>query len=153
MASLEHALDLTQRTAGPACAVLMLDIDFFKQVNDTYGHPIGDVVLQEVATRIRTNLRQDDTAGRLGGEEFAVVLEAISPNDAINKANAIRERIAALPVSTAAGEIGVTVSIGIAVAHSGLSATDVLSHADRALYQAKQNGRNRVVRWAECEPM
>lgn len=153
MASLEHALDLTQRTAGPACAVLMLDIDFFKQVNDTYGHPIGDVVLQEVATRIRTNLRQDDTAGRLGGEEFAVVLEAISPNDAINKANTIRERIAALPVSTAAGEIGVTVSIGIAVAHSGLSATDVLSHADRALYQAKQNGRNRVVRWAECEPM
>lgn len=150
MAALEHALHPTHRTSGPASAVLMLDIDFFKRVNDTYGHPIGDAVLQEVASRVRACLRQGDTAGRLGGEEFAVVLEAIAPDDAVRKAQAIRERIAAEPCSTAAGEIGVAVSIGVAFPGNGLSAAEVLRNADQALYQAKQHGRNRVVRWGEA---
>lgn len=147
MAALEHALDVTHHPAGPTCAVLILDIDFFKQVNDSHGHPIGDVVLQEVANRVRTCLRQRDTAGRLGGEEFAVVLEAISPDDAIRKADGIRERIAAEPFATAAGLLHVTMSIGIAFPGSGLGAAEVLSNADQALYQAKQEGRNRVVAW------
>lgn len=149
MASLTHALASVQHRSGPACAVMMLDIDFFKQVNDTHGHPAGDAVLQELTSRVRAALRQGDTAGRLGGEEFALVLENISPDDALNKANAIRERIASQPFLTVAGEIHVTVSIGVAFATSEMSAADVLSNADRALYQAKQDGRNRVVSWQQ----
>ena len=79
-----------------------------------------------------------------------MVLEAIAPDDAVRKAQAIRERIAAEPCSTAAGEIGVAVSIGVAFPGNGLSAAEVLRNADQALYQAKQHGRNRVVRWGEA---
>lgn len=147
MASLKHTLEGAQRSLTAGCAVMMLDIDFFKRVNDTYGHPIGDAVLQEVASRLRNGLRQGDMAGRLGGEEFALVLEEISPDDALSKANAIRERISALPFLTAAGDIRVTVSIGLAMNTDGWDATEVLSNADQALYQAKQTGRNQVVRW------
>lgn len=147
MATLEHALGRAQSRPGTGCAVMMLDIDWFKQVNDTHGHPVGDAVLQELAVRLRASLRQGDTAARLGGEEFAIVLEEMAPADALNKANAIRERIAALPFSTTAGDIRVTASIGVALATGRLVASDVLSTADQALYQAKQEGRNRVVLW------
>lgn len=147
MATLEYALSMAQSRPGAGCAVMMMDIDLFKQINDTHGHPVGDAVLQELAMRLRTALRQTDTAGRLGGEEFAVVLEEISALDALNKARAICERIAALPFSTSAGDVHVTVSVGVALASMSLSAADLLSNADQALYQAKQNGRNQVVLW------
>ena len=127
-------------------ALLMADIDHFKRVNDTYGHPVGDTVLRHVAQTIRSCLRQDDAAGRLGGEEFAVLLKGISAADALAQANRIRETLAALPAASSAGEIRVTISIGL-VMLNGDDADLCLGHADEALYTAKNTGRNRVCVW------
>jgi len=127
-------------------ALLMADIDHFKRVNDTYGHPVGDTVLRHVAQTIRNCLRQEDAAGRLGGEEFTVLLKGISAADALAQAHRIRETLAGLAAVTSAGEIKVTISIGL-VMLNGDDADLSLSHADEALYTAKNTGRNRVCVW------
>jgi diguanylate cyclase (GGDEF)-like protein len=124
----------------------MADIDHFKLVNDTYGHPIGDCVLQHVAKILAQSFRKDDIVGRLGGEEFGILLPNVTLADALIQANRVRETLAETPSITTAGEIVVTISIGLA----GLNCSDsseCLNRADKALYDAKNTGRNRVCVW------
>ncbi|GAB3356095.1 MULTISPECIES: PAS domain-containing protein [Giesbergeria] len=146
MASLESAVLEACSHPERGYALMMMDIDHFKRVNDTYGHPVGDAVLQHVAQLIRHNLRQNDTAGRLGGEEFAVLLQNIQPSDALALANRVREMLSQTPALTAAGKVTVTISIGMVLLR-GEDATRSLSHADEALYMAKNSGRNCVCVW------
>jgi diguanylate cyclase (GGDEF)-like protein len=140
----------TRRHAGNFCC-LYIDIDHFKQVNDSIGHLAGDVVLREVAGRVKNELRLSDTLGRFGGEEFVVLLPETGLDDAVNVAERIRTSIADKPFPLVQGERRVTVSIGVArldvaasdqVIHA--SAQQMLTEADAALYQAKHEGRNRV---------
>jgi two-component system cell cycle response regulator len=133
---------------GKALTVLVLDIDFFKAVNDTHGHDAGDDVLREFAVRLKKSIRGIDLACRLGGEEFVVVMPDTDMAVATMVAERLRRRIAADPFPIARGErkVEVTISIGLA-ALSGAddSAANVLKRADQALYRAKRDGRNRVV--------
>ena len=129
-------------------SVLMLDIDHFKQVNDTHGHSIGDEVLREIATRIQDNLRGSDTASRYGGEEFVVVMPEAPPSVAAAVAERLCQSMAGdpFPVSAPAEGLPVTVSIGVATSIAGALGLDgLLKRADEALYRAKNEGRNRVV--------
>ena len=146
MVSLEEAIMGNKNHPEYGTALLMMDIDHFKRINDSYGHPVGDVVLQHVAQLIRHKLRQNDVAGRLGGEEFAVLLQKIQLPDALALANRLREALAQTPALTSAGKVTVTISIGM-VMLSGDDATRSLSRADEALYLAKNSGRNRVCVW------
>jgi two-component system cell cycle response regulator len=131
--------------AETSTGVLMLDLDHFKKINDTYGHPIGDMVLKEVADRIARAVRGYDLVGRYGGEEFLVVLPHCSKECAGSSAERIRRAVADRAVAAAGIEIAVTVSIGAAVAAQGTaSEADVIAAADAALYRAKKAGRNRA---------
>ncbi|HEY1545665.1 MAG TPA: diguanylate cyclase, partial [Xanthobacteraceae bacterium] len=135
-------------TRGKPLTVLVLDIDFFKAVNDTHGHDAGDDVLREFAVRLKKSIRGIDLACRLGGEEFVVVMPDTDMAVATMVAERLRRRIAADPIPIAGGErkVEVTISIGIAaVAGAEDSAANVLKRADLALYRAKRDGRNRVV--------
>jgi diguanylate cyclase (GGDEF)-like protein len=125
--------------------ILILDVDHFKAVNDRYGHLTGDVVLQEIAGRIRLNIRPYDVAGRYGGEEFLVILPGCDPQQAMAGAERIRKGICDSQFQTGSSAIPLTVSIGASVNPGivGLE-SDVLSAADRALYAAKRGGRNRT---------
>jgi len=132
---------------GGALATLMMDIDHFKVVNDTYGHGGGDVVLAEVARRCRSSLRDVDLLGRLGGEEFAVLLPETSLGWALEVADRLRRGVSATPVLLRDGRL-VTVTLSIGVAAFGGAGSDLdglLGRADKALYRAKESGRNRVV--------
>lgn len=134
---------------GPAdggLALLMLDLDHFKAINDRHGHPAGDAVLQAVAGRIRGALRPGDLAARLGGEEFAVLLEDLPADEVTALAERLRHAVSAAPVPTPLADIAVQVSIG-AAARRPADATleDLLGRVDRALYAAKAAGRNRIV--------
>ncbi len=130
-------------------SVIMIDIDHFKAVNDTYGHSVGDEVLCAIAKRILAGLRQSDIAGRYGGEEFALVLpETDLPSAAEIVAERLRDTIASRPIETAEGPLHITISVGVAgvdVLHENL--LDALSRADSGLYAAKHAGRNRVILW------
>jgi diguanylate cyclase (GGDEF)-like protein len=125
---------------------LMLDLDHFKQVNDNYGHLTGDIVLKDVAQRIRQAVRSYDLVGRYGGEEFLIVLPGCDEDHILECAERVRSAIAIVPVIVHNSEIPVTASIGATVAIRGATAeTDILAAADVALYQAKNNGRNQAV--------
>ena len=131
-------------------ALLMLDIDHFKSVNDNYGHPIGDKVLQYVAGRIRDGVRSIDVPARFGGEEFAVILPNTESHDAFVIAERLRQKIADEPFKfeqkdNQLQEIPITVSIGISVIDTGETVEDVIRTADSALYRAKNEGRDRTV--------
>ncbi len=133
-----------KRYDGPA-ALLLLDIDHFKHINDTYGHPVGDDVLRALAVNLRTVLRTTDMAARVGGEEFAVILPATSLPGAQIIAERIRETLGACRVTTDGGVISFTVSLGVtAMTGQDDDLADAMERADRALYRAKHNGRNRV---------
>lgn len=125
-------------------AVLVLDLDHFKQVNDTYGHPVGDQVLAEFAQRLRRELRAEDIACRWGGEEFLVVLPRTGLADATSVAERIRSATAATPIQAGGREVRITVSGGCAIGPDG-SAEDLVRTADGFLYKAKQEGRNRII--------
>lgn len=129
---------------------LFLDIDHFKQVNDTYGHDIGDIVLKRVAECISRSLRGGDTACRWGGEEMVVALLGANEEDAFHTALRINELVKLLRFEEAP-DLKVTISIGISTAGEGLSLEMLMKRADEALYQAKENGRNTVVRFSEIE--
>lgn len=133
-------------------ACMYLDIDFFKKINDQYGHQSGDDVLKEVASRIKAELRLSDTLGRFGGEEFVVILVSANAQDAVQVAERIRLSIAATPFTLSmAGDCDASISIGVASLPEARNQGDIntlagelLWRADRALYQAKEQGRNRV---------
>jgi two-component system cell cycle response regulator len=133
---------------GTLVGVAMADLDHFKKINDTYGHPAGDVVLSETARRIRSTLRPTDTAGRIGGEEFLVVLPGIDAPTAFDITERIRISVMKDGVTTSQGIIPVTMSLGLGVTpkDKALSAESVTAQVDKALYEAKHAGRNCVRR-------
>lgn len=140
---LDHALDSAQRN-GDHLAVMFIDLDRFKDVNDSLGHPVGDELLVAIAHRMRTRLRESDTLARLGGDEFLVVLEDIQrPEDAAEVAQAL-VRMQDAPICLPSGhEVYVGVSIGISLfPNDGASTTELIRQADAAMYQAKGQGRN-----------
>jgi diguanylate cyclase (GGDEF)-like protein len=126
--------------------LLMLDVDFFKKVNDVYGHIKGDEVLKKIAERLSERFRKSDTVARYGGEEFCVLLSGIQLNVGINLARNLREDIANQTFSSDSENFNVTISIGIATfdrnRHSSLDS--FISDADAALYAAKNSGRNTI---------
>lgn len=145
------ALLLQADHAGAPVCFLMLDIDFFKIINDSYGHPQGDKVLVACARTIEKTIRDKDLLGRLGGEEFAVVLPSTSLEEAQVIAERIRARIAELSFHTTqhTQRFHTTISIGISSSSDTIYAYELLyKHADLALYEAKQSGRNRVVSYS-----
>ena len=132
-----------QRAKLPA-ALLLLDLDFFKSVNDLYGHQAGDAVLKATASRLRHTLREYDIFGRIGGEEFAVFLSQTSPQTTLEVAERIRALLADTPITAGNTVLSITLSIGIALANEDSSFEDLYTQADSALYMAKRNGRNRA---------
>jgi diguanylate cyclase (GGDEF)-like protein len=125
-------------------AAIMVDIDHFKRINDTYGHPVGDEVIRTVARRLRENVAEGDVLGRYGGEEFAVVT-AQSSMPAAELAERLHRAVSGRPVQTEAGALPVTISVGVAGPGDGdRDLRQLLARADAALYQAKQTGRDRV---------
>ncbi len=145
---LEHQLALSRRDGKPL-SVILIDIDFFKVINDTYGHLPGDEILREVASRLRAASRTSDSLGRYGGEEFLLVLYPCNQEEAVISAERFRKVIAEIPFVITGNEpvqITVTISLGAAssenIPSSGIQA--LLKHADTALYRSKANGRNRV---------
>jgi len=142
---LEDELERVRRRTTIEACVLMLDLDHFKRINDQYGHAAGDSLLRHFANLLRQELRTTDTAGRMGGEEFAVILPGSNLQAAQGFAQRICDKLVRHPMSFGRNEVGVTVSIGIAsISDDDLSADAVLFRADGALYQAKDQGRNRV---------
>jgi diguanylate cyclase (GGDEF)-like protein len=134
-----------RRRAGDAVAVLMIDIDKFKVLNDTYGHPVGDEVLRAVGAAILKTIREQDVPARVGGEEFAVLLRNPGPNISMEVGERVREAVRALDLS-AHGVPGVSVSVGVADALSSEEPiSEVVTRADNALLRAKRAGRDRVV--------
>jgi diguanylate cyclase (GGDEF)-like protein len=134
------------RTSSPL-AVGLLDLDRFKQINDNYGHLLGDEVLRLIAATMTGVLREYDLAGRFGGEEFVMLLPQTRATDAFRIAERVRAHIARLPIATEAGEpVTVTVSIGVAALDAGSNRqlTELLAAADAALYRAKASGRDQV---------
>jgi two-component system cell cycle response regulator len=142
--------------ASKPLALFMIDIDHFKRVNDTYGHPAGDEVLRVVARRIADTVRQIDTVARMGGEEFLVVMPDARFDIALRVAERLRQAVADDAVSDTrapGGRIAVTISIGVALARQGDTADMLIQRADAALYRAKQSGRNRVEAEEETPPV
>ena len=124
---------------------LIIDIDYFKEVNDTYGHLNGDIVLVELVQEMKNTIRETDTLGRIGGEEFAVLLPESSADDALNLANRIRESVEKKIFILEGDEVKITVSIGVGklTEHDTIIQT-ILKRADIALFKAKNNGRNQI---------
>lgn len=140
----QRELDRLRRFERPLAAI-MLDIDYFKEVNDTHSHAIGDQVLKELAARCRAHLREIDILGRYGGEEFAILLPETDQIDAYRVAERIRKHMTETPVQTTHGPISITISLGVAAAAPDtLDLAILLDQADTAMYSAKQTGRNRV---------
>jgi diguanylate cyclase (GGDEF)-like protein len=134
-------------------ALLMLDIDLFKSVNDRYGHDTGDEVIKSVADVLKTKKRASDVAGRLGGEEFALLLPEATLNNACAAAERLRQVIADRAITVKENRISITISIGASIAQGEMNGVaDLIKQADVALYEAKRSGRNRVCRFAPGDP-
>ncbi len=146
LALLERELHRSERL-GTTLTVMLLDLDHFKQVNDSYGHQVGDEVLVEAASRFSTAVRGYDAVGRYGGEEFIAVLAGCQLAHAAAVAERLRSQLASTPIASRGGPLSVTTSIGVASTVGGQRAHDVdalLQAADRALYRAKEKGRDHV---------
>ncbi|QNI36901.1 GGDEF domain-containing protein [Edaphobacter albus] len=133
------------RREGTPLAVLAIDLDYFKNINDKYGHETGDTVLCSVAKALTSAMRGHDFAARLGGEEFIVVLSNTNRENAVITAERLRSSVAALSIPVRPYNLGFTASFGIAILHPGDTLEDALRRADHALYEAKLAGRNRIV--------
>jgi two-component system cell cycle response regulator len=136
------------KKSGKPLAFVIMDIDFFKAVNDTHGHDIGDEVLKEFAGRIAANTRGIDLACRYGGEEFVVVMPDTDLDFACSVSERLRKSIETTPIAISRdpGKLNITISIGIACSEGNDDSADALLHrADQALYRAKRSGRNKVV--------
>jgi len=144
MQTLAGEIGKAQERNQPLC-VMMADLDFFKKVNDTHGHLVGDHVLRHAAERIVAAVRDFDIVGRFGGEEFAIVLKNTDIDMAGIIAERIREEIAVAPFHVQGLNISITISLGVAKLRKGEKGEAVLDRADAAMYEAKQTGRNRVV--------
>jgi diguanylate cyclase (GGDEF)-like protein len=137
-------VDRARRHGRPLVA-LMLDIDHFKRINDSYGHPVGDVAIRALADVCTQEIRHEDVLGRLGGEEFAIVLTETDLDGALLVAERLRRAIADIRIPTEQGVVAFTTSIGVAERLDTDATIDsMLSRADMALYSAKRSGRNRV---------
>lgn len=153
-ALIDQAERTLARRGGQPVAVLMIDVDHFKRINDKHGHPVGDAVLRQIAALLMNRLRRHDIMGRYGGEEFCVVAPDADAENAHRLAEALRELVASTPLSTEQGELSVSISIGFTCCQAnGEKPLDaVLAEADAALYAAKQAGRNRVARFQPQAP-
>jgi diguanylate cyclase (GGDEF)-like protein len=145
-ANLDREINLAHRHGNPL-SLIMLDIDRFKQINDSYGHIAGDVVLKALAECVTECTRSSDIVFRYGGEEFAILLSNTEGDGASLLANRIRVAVEGRAVKHESAVIRLTVSVGVATLERGDGAADILEKADQALYQAKQEGRNRVVNY------
>ena len=144
-----NIIKIAQRE-GQRVSIIMIDIDKFKSVNDTYGHAIGDEVIKKLATLIQENIRSSDIATRFGGEEFVLLLPSTDLAGVKNIASKIREIVESSNIKTSAGEIRFTISLGVSLLFpSDKGVEDMLHRADKALYIAKENGRNQIVVYTE----
>ena len=145
LGELQSRFDLSRRHGRPL-AVVMCDLDHFKQINDTHGHPAGDLVLSSFGELVRQNLRGTDLAGRIGGEEFLIVLPETELEGAILLAERLRTALRGTPQALTNANVQVTCSLGIAERNSAdRDGGMLLGRADGALYEAKHQGRDRVV--------
>ncbi|MBD9222504.1 sensor domain-containing diguanylate cyclase [bacterium] len=140
---LKQEIATTKRQKNPLCA-MMVDIDFFKKVNDTYGHASGDAVLRTVASIIKEHLRESDIPSRYGGEEFAVLLPYTHIEEAKIVGERLRKAVETTPIPIDKKNINVTISMGLAEFSPQETGEDLFKRADSALYEAKESGRNRV---------
>ncbi len=148
---LTEELRRLNRYAEPS-SLMLTDIDFFKKINDTYGHPVGDMVLKNVAGIIRETIRDIDVAARYGGEEFAVILPRTDAEGAKKIAERLRKNVMGRTFSADGVSFKITISIGIAVAPiDAKDKKDLVDRADQALYHAKHNGRNQTVLWSSIK--
>jgi diguanylate cyclase (GGDEF)-like protein len=140
---LDHEKNRSSRGGGIFCLAI-LDIDHFKNVNDTYGHQVGDAVLQAVATTMKTTMRNTEYCARYGGEEFLIVLTQTGINGALIGAERVRTNIEKIPFPDIGSDFKITVSIGLSEYKMREDVDDIIARADEALYRAKNGGRNRV---------
>ena len=140
---LKQEIATTKRQGNPLCA-MMIDIDFFKKVNDTYGHASGDVVLRTVASVIKEHLRESDIPSRYGGEEFAVLLPYTHTEEARIVGERLRNAVEKTEIPIDKKTINVTISMGLAELNAEETGEELFERADKALYEAKESGRNRV---------
>jgi diguanylate cyclase (GGDEF)-like protein len=141
---LERELVRAKREKKPV-GIVLLDVDHFKSINDSLGHRTGDLVLKELAQRLRSQLRGYDGVGRYGGEEFLLVLPGCDLGGALARTAEIQRSVAAAPFAPDLVKVSITVSMGVTIAHGGAVASATLLHdADLALYRAKNSGRNRI---------
>jgi diguanylate cyclase (GGDEF)-like protein len=140
------------RRDGSALTAVMVDLDHFKSVNDTYGHIVGDDVLREIAVRLTDSVRPYDSVSRYGGEEFLLVMPQMEVPDMRERLTAVHNAICLEPIQFASGQIKLTCSFGVCTLFGGqkLTVEQFLDRADRALYDAKHSGRNRIV---YCTPV
>ncbi|HET6922834.1 MAG TPA: sensor domain-containing diguanylate cyclase, partial [Anaeromyxobacteraceae bacterium] len=147
----EHLL--ASRRYGKRLALILCDVDHFKSVNDTYGHPVGDQVLRGMARALQKEARATDLVARYGGEEFAVIMPETDSAGGRVIAERIREKVGALAFATELGQLRVTISLGLATfPDDGRRKAELVELADACLYQAKRSGRNRTVTAAQLRP-
>jgi diguanylate cyclase (GGDEF)-like protein len=138
-------IDRSART-GRTCGLILIDVDHFKNINDDYGHHAGDVALKSLARRLRKSLRDMDTAARIGGEEFAVILPECTPEDSIHAASRLHKTLNPFTIKVGRNRLRITTSMGLVWTKGppSLSSKALLAQADRELYRAKQEGRGRL---------
>jgi two-component system cell cycle response regulator len=144
LAGLEDEATRALRYPGQRVSLAILDVDHFKRVNDTYGHPIGDATLREVSAVCKGLFRKVDLVGRIGGEEFATLLPATVLDDAALVCDRLRQQVAETEIRAGETPFRVTISVGIAEFTPGETTAQLLARADHALYAAKTGGRNRI---------
>jgi diguanylate cyclase (GGDEF)-like protein len=153
MSEAERLLHIQEKKLGSAC-LISIDLDHFKQVNDTHGHAMGDIVLQHTVAVLQEHLRPSDLFGRLGGEEFCILLAGCSSSQAVVTAQRLRVAIEASPVEDDGRIVSLSVSVGVASTdRCGYALARLCREADTALYRAKRAGRNRVVTDAENDTL
>lgn len=127
-------------------SIALIDLDFFKKINDNYGHQVGDEVLQEVAKTIQNNIREYDTVGRYGGEEFLVILPNTDSNSAVEISERVRQSIESIVIECDKQILSITISAGVStLSYSETNIEQLIKRADKALYAAKENGRNQIM--------
>jgi len=135
---------LQKQLATSDCVLILFDIDFFKKVNDTYGHSAGDQVLKQLASLVSDNIKHKDYFGRFGGEEFLIVLNDTPAQQCLDMANSLLCKIEDTPIIIDSLKIKITVSMGITLCSKDESFKEVYNRVDKLLYAAKHNGRNRI---------